>query len=98
MDIRSPEKLALLWQWVLPLENCECEISPLLNAEWLAVKSHRWSVDYTRLLKNAMTIGNSYFAIRINSTIEIYQAKQSEWSCFSYIDIINENEQLTLVN
>ncbi len=39
MDIRSPEKLALLWQRVLPLENCECEISPLLNAEWLAVNS-----------------------------------------------------------
>ena len=88
LEIRSPQDLTLVWQIPLPVQNCECEISPLPNAEWLAINSRvarlfqiadgklKATVDYRARLKNAIAIGDSYFVVRTSYTIDIYEAEQ----------------------
>ncbi|CAF2447024.1 unnamed protein product [Rotaria sp. Silwood2] len=90
LEIRNRKEFALLWQIVLPLGNGDCELSTLPNREWLAVNSCgirliqisnqklKAGVEYQRELKNAVAIGNLYFAIRTKNTIEIHQIKQSK--------------------
>ena len=88
IELRSRDKLLPLWQTVLPFSHGDCEISPLSNDSWLAVNScgirlvhiaHqklKSAVEYERELKNAITLGNSYFVVRTKSTIEIHQIKK----------------------
>ena len=90
MEIRSRDKLTLLWQIVLPIMHGDCELSPLPNREWVAVNSCgirlvqivdqklKAAVEYERELKNAVAINNLYFAVRTKSTLEIHEIKRSK--------------------
>jgi hypothetical protein len=86
-EVRNRQNLAPLWQTTLPFVNGDCEISPLPNEEWLTINTCgirlvqianqklKAAVEYTRELKNAISIGNLYFVIRTKNTIEIFHLK-----------------------
>ncbi len=90
IEVRSREKLDLLWKTVLPLTNGDCELSLLPNGEWLAVNAcglrliHvakqgvRAAAEYQRELRNAILMNNLYFIIRTKNTIEIHQYNESK--------------------
>jgi hypothetical protein len=90
MEIRNQDQFTPIWRTVLPFMNGDCEISPLPNAEWLAVNScgirlvhianHKLksAVEYERELKNAIPIGDSYLAVRTKNTIEIHRVEKSK--------------------
>lgn len=90
MEVRSRDKLTLLWQLVLPIISGDWEISPLPNGDWIAInacgvrlgqitnKRLTAAIDYRRELRNAILINNIYFVVRTKTTIEFHQLKRSK--------------------
>jgi hypothetical protein len=89
-QIRDRKNFSTVWQIVLPITHGDCELSPLVKGEWLAINSCgvrlvqianrklKAAVEYERELKNAITIGNDYFVVRTKNTVEIHSIKKKE--------------------
>lgn len=89
-EIRDRGIRSVVWQTVLPLSHGDCEISPSVNEEWLAVNSCgirllqivdlkiKSAVEYERELRNAISIGEDYFAVRTKNTLEIHSVKNKK--------------------
>lgn len=89
-ELRNPRDLSVLWQTPLPLTHGDCEVSPLLNGQWLAVNScgirllHivnrrlKAAVEYERELRNAIPIADEYLVIRTKNTLEIHSIRDNK--------------------
>ena len=96
-EIRNKKDLSPIWQTVLPMTRGDCEVTPFIDQEWLIINScgirllqisgHRFkvAVEYERELKNAIAIGNDYFAIRTKNTLDVHSMKEKndsiDWRC-----------------
>lgn len=89
-ELRERKTLNRLWQTVLPVGVGDCEVSPLMNGDWLMINSCgsrliqlsgtelKTAVEYERELKNAITLGDEYFVIRTKNTIDVHSMKKDE--------------------
>ena len=89
-ELRDARDLTTLWQYPLPLTHGDCEISPLINGQWLAVNSCgirllqiinrklKAAVEYERELRNGIPIGDEFFVIRTKNTLEIHAIKKNK--------------------
>lgn len=87
-EIRERKTLNRLWQTPLPLGVGDCELSPLINGDWLMINSCgsrlvqlsgrgvKAAVDYERELKNAITLQDEYFVIRTKNTLDVHLMKK----------------------
>ncbi|CAF1079749.1 unnamed protein product [Rotaria sordida] len=87
-EIRNSNNLSQIWETIIPILHGDCELSPLLNNEWLLINScgirlfqignlkFKTAVEYERELKNAITIKDDYFIVRTKYTIEIHATKK----------------------
>ena len=89
-ELRHSQDLSVLWQTPLPLTHGDCEVSPLLYGQWLAVNScgirllHiinrrlKAAVEYERELRNAIPIADDYLVIRTKNTLEIHSMENNK--------------------
>lgn len=89
-ELRDARDLNILWQYALPVTHGDCEISPLINGQWLLVNSCgvrllqiinrklKAAVEYERELRNGISIGEEYFVIRTKNTLEIHAIKNEK--------------------
>lgn len=88
LEVRDRERFTCLWRINLPFENGDCEVSPLLNGQWLTTNSFNVrliqvaqerlesAVEYERELKNALLLNDDFLVLRTKSTIEIHRLDQ----------------------
>ena len=84
-ELRTRDKWTIVWQVALPFLSGDCEISPIINGDWIATNTvnirliHisngqlKSAVEYERELKNAIVVGRNFLVIRAKGTIEFHR-------------------------
>lgn len=89
-ELRTTDKLTTLYKVSLPFFTGDCEVSPLINGDWLSTNSFnvrlihisdgklKAAVEYERELKNAVAIDQRFLVIRTKGTIDIHRLDQKK--------------------
>lgn len=89
-ETRQPKTLQPLVRVSLPLTHGDCEVSTLLNNDWLMINSFgilllqlangavKHVVQYERELKNAIRFDDDYFIIRTKNTVDFHKIKKKK--------------------
>lgn len=88
LEVRDRETFLCIWKINLPFECGDCEVSPLINGQWLATNSFNVrliqiaqerlesAVEYERELKNALVMDENHLVLRTKSTVEVHRLDQ----------------------